>query len=194
MSRLTFDSSRFQCHLQCGQCNRFTKNGNQCRRRVCFGYPSCWQHTIADYGIKIRSSTVINGGKGLFATRNIPQGTWICPYLGELITETCLNIRYPGDETAIYVEPLRPGVYIDSACQRGIGSMANGLFTPNGIPLPASFHNVLAFYRPELDQVWLWARRNIPQNTELFLHYGPDYRLQGYHNTRRRQTIDTRPC
>ncbi len=196
--KLIFKTLQFQCHLQCGQCDHLTVAGVQCKRRVCFGAPTCWQHSKQDYGIKIKESTLEGTGKGLFATRYIPMGAWICPYLGEELQQACLDLRYPGNMTAPYTEtdtaPDGTVTIVDSACYRGIGSMSNGLFNQRtGVIRAKESHNSETVYRDEYSQIWLRATRNIPEGREVFVYYGADYHLEP-HETKRRNGNDTRPC
>lgn len=200
MSKLTFDSDTFKCHLRCDQCIFIKANGQRCRNRVCIGYPVCWVHTKQEYGVRVKDSTVEGAGKGLFAHVAKRRFEWICPYNGEMITQNCLDARYPGDVTAPYATQLDVpfamggGDYEDGACVRGVGSMANGLFDVDNTSLPLAAHNATIDQRPGYPGLWLRAWRNIPQGGEIFVWYGDDYRLNDDHTTKRRVGQDTRPC
>jgi hypothetical protein len=76
--------------------------------------------------------------------------------MGDVVTQTCLKERYPGHMTAPYAEVL-PGSrgVVDSACKRGIGSMANGLFNAHGKSRGVTLHNATSSFRPGLGQLWL---------------------------------------
>lgn len=205
MSKLTFEMQTapdhsWKCHLECGQCDAMTRAGAQCTRRVCFGYPTCWQHTITQYGVQIRPSNINGAGKGLFAKRNFAQGEWICPHGGQTtLDHACVHDRrYPGDDvTAPYVVTTEDGHMQDAACSRGIGSMANGQFRNNGRPEPINLHNTRLVTRDDLNNqeaVWLQATRNINQGSEILVHYGLAYILEDNHGTTRKRGNDTRPC
>ena len=196
MTRLTFTENGvtpFQCHLHCDQCAYTALSGARCRRRVCFGTPVCWQHTVKEFGIKSKGSTLPNAGRGLFAVKDFQRWDWICPYVGEAVTDQCLTLRY-GPGTAPYAVDADNGA-LDSACLRGIGSLANGLFTVNGNSRAERFHNAHIWYNPADRQVWLRAIRRIRAGDEVFVYYGNQYQLtNNTHSTSRRQVPDTRPC
>lgn len=184
---------KFACHLQCQQCAHVKADGLRCKNRVCFGTPVCWMHTKTKYKVRAKTSTIPNAGKGLFATALIPAGSWICPYIGEQLPKQCIEQRY-GTQTAPYVEMKSSVAYIDSACMRGIGSMANALFLPNGKCRGLSAHNCKSSLRTGLGQIWLKATKTIQAGQEIFHWYGNEYRLQHTHVTERKSRPDNRPC
>lgn len=206
-SRITFRVStgvnqEWECPIHCAQCEyiRENANGAQCRNRVCYGSPFCWQHNRMEWGVRAMPSTIPGAGKGLFATRAFAQDEWICPMICQQITQECLDVRYPGDMTAPYAEVDINGNISDCACSRGIASQANALFHPNGVVRPEEDHNAIAENGyddedPPNDMgVWLLARTNIPIGAEIFLWYGDAYRLEDTHTTRRRSSKNTDPC
>jgi hypothetical protein len=192
MTKLTFISRDFQCHLDCEQCDYVTPTGQRCRRRVCVGVPTCWQHTIRKYGIKSSVSTIPGAGRGLFATRDFARWDWICPYIGENISIDCLRNRY-GLTTAPYAADALPGQVVDSACRRGIAALANGHFTQNGVSRSRRSHNAGIEWR-DRTEIWFRASRTIRQGEEIFVHYGGTYRLGDVHVTKRKGGADNRPC
>ena len=191
-SRTVFQlNDSFQCELQCQQCAYMKETGSRCKNRTCIGVPFCWQHNRRLYGVQVRSS---NHGKGLFTTRFFPSGSWITPYKGEILSAQCLHSRYPGDITAPYSVRVNAQTFIDSACYRGIGSMANAKFGRNRFSRPRNFHNSELSKRRN-GEIWLKAIRDIPADHEIYVYYGTDYLLQHNHTTRRsRNYVDTRPC
>ena len=213
MSKITFSNDEFRCHLECDQCVFIKPDGQRCRNRVCIGYPVCWVHTKKEYGLRVKDSTIAEAGKGLFTLTGVENGEWICPYVGEQISQECLDARYPGDQTAPYavadgqfvfgdfddlvnenIQGFIGSPYIDSACVRGVGAMANGLFRRDGRSRTAAVHNATIDARPGYAGLWLRARKDIEPDSEIFVHYGPQYTLDDEHVTSRRQGIDTRPC
>lgn len=193
-SRLAYENWTFLCHLQCSQCSHVKCNGQRCRNRVCIGTPTCWIHTIQTLGVRVRPSNEAGAGKGLFTTTPRVMGEWICPYIGETITQACLDKRYPGDTTATYtVNASNERHHTDSACQRGIGAMANGKFDAEGFSRPRNRHNAVIETR-DGEGLWLQATRRIGANREIFVHYGDDYVLDDDHSTKRTTREDDRPC
>lgn len=190
--RLTFETNvqnGWRCKLLCDQCTSITVTGRRCRNRVCFGYPTCWVHTKKEYGVKIRPSA---HGKGLFATRDFNANDMICPYIGEPLTPRCLNSRY-GATTAPYaVNDQRTGLEIDSACIRGTGAMANGVFNRNGRSAAVTAHNAVLY--EDQGQIYLYARTNIAAGDEITVHYGQNYRMDSQHSTTRSSRVENKPC
>ena len=148
-------------------------------------------HTKIVYSVQVRDSTLVDAGKGRFATRDFEEGEWIIPYIGELINETCLNDRY-GDDTAPYASAFSKRWYIDGACTRGTATRANGLFQRDGRSRTVNAHGAVIENRDS--GLWLRARREISEGDEIFVWYGDDYLLEGAHRTRRSAIADTRPC
>ena len=167
-------SHAFRCPLQCQRCDGRTKTGTPCRKRVCVGTPLCWQHLLASKNLRIKPS--VNGpGKGLFAQlpgrgegRRLVFGpnAYICEYGGERITKTNLNARY-GDYTApyaLFVRGPRGGHYLNAACKRGVGAMAN--------------HAEAARANAKLSQARrgaLVATKPIYNGDEILVDYGDEY-------------------
>ena len=156
-------STHFCCELRAAQCAWAAG----CRRRVTIGLPHCWQHSKLVYGVKTAPSTIPGGGKGLFATRDFAKGERICPYGGALLTAREIDDRYPGDTLAPYAVKVFHDAYRDAACDRGIGSMANGMRWKRdcNAELFATKGKVL----------WLRAIRAIRTGDEILNHYQSDY-------------------
>jgi hypothetical protein len=196
MSRLTYTGDGFSCHLECSRCEHLNSNGQRCRRTVCFGIPVCWQHTRAQYGVRTGTSTIPGAGKGLFAMKAFAIDDWICPYVGESITDACSDLRY-GQGTAPYSTAANDQgtQHLDSACRRGTAAMANGLFYANGRSRPLAQHNARIYFNEDNgDRPWLGAIRPIAVGHEIFVYYGTDYLLQHNHQTKRRRGGIHKPC
>jgi hypothetical protein len=191
-SKLTFSTDDFSCHIRCDRCTHIKPNGERCKNRVCFGSPVCWIHTRQTYGVQIKKTAVM--GKGLFATEDIPANTWICPYNGETINKACLDNRYPGDMTAPYAYQKNRDSFEDAACLRGTGSMSNGKFRANGQSRALSQHNSKIVNRRNGVGPWLKSTKAISNGSEIYTYYGPDYRIEDNHDTKRTNQADTRPC
>src|SRR6476619_7360919 len=85
----------FECSLQCNRCkHRNPKTKQQCNRQTCIGVTLCWQHTLLDLRIQIKTSTIAGAGKGLFAIVKSARANEIifneddiiCEYTGEVLT------------------------------------------------------------------------------------------------------------
>jgi len=123
----------FTCNLQKERCIGLNRNGQRCKRETCIGTNYCFQHLESIKHLKIRPSTIPNAGKGLYAwDLKQPQnaiifrrGEKIIDYRGERITDDDeLEERY-GENTAPYSCRVNKNLVIDSACKRGVASMAN---------------------------------------------------------------------
>lgn len=196
-SRLTFVSENFNCKLKCQRCNVIKDNGERCKNTVCIGAPTCWIHAVQKYGVQVRDTD--NDKKGLFATRHIEANQWICPMGGEQITQYCLDNRYPGDITAPYGNSYQTNGgeqrVRDSACKRGIGSMAQAKFKQNGYSETRNNHNAEIAYRPTHRAPWVVALRDIDEDEEIFVYSGDEFKDGDYeHSTYRTTRDDTRPC
>ena len=166
-----FSSPTYSCHLETHLCAW----PGGCRRRVAIGLPMCWQHSRMAYGVRVGPSTIPEAGRGLFARRAFRKGEVICPYGGQLISVDEVERRYPGDTLAPYVEQISDTEYRDAACVRGLGSMANGMARRADC-------NAETFVRRDRTP-WLRAFKPIPEGTEIFNHYGPEYFAEGTVNT-----------
>lgn len=187
-----FQTAGWSQPLVSGRCPHETCGGERCKKTVSFGYPLCAVHNKLKYGVQVKLSTIKGAGKGLFATRTLPKHTWICPYVGEQTTMSCIHKRYPGRMTAPYTIQLPGGLAVDSASVRGIGSLANGKFNANGTVSSVNRHNCIARFRPSGDGtpgMWLKTTKTIHPAQEIFLWYGDEYILQENHSTTRRAKV-----
>lgn len=185
--------------MACQQCVETKPNGERCRNRVCMGVPYCWIHRKKKYNLIVKPSTIPGAGKGLFAVDAIPSQSWICPYYGQHLSMNCIDYRY-GEETAPYTASFGR-INVDSACKRGVGAMANGLFRLDGFSRSINQHNCSIEYKlrgyggTNSQGLWLFAFRDIPAGGELFCYYGEDYNLfDQNHVTKRTSRQDNRPC
>lgn len=167
---------------------------------VCLGVPFCSVHNAVKYGVRIKQSTIPNAGKGLFATRDVCKDSWICPYVGEVLSMRRFNKRYPGSMTAPYaiLLPGPGGGAVDAACTRGIASLANARFKKDGTVASLALHNCKFSHRSVGDGIpgiWLKATKQIRNGEEMFAYYGEGgYLLDDNHSTERRaNVVDSRP-
>jgi hypothetical protein len=165
----------FTCAVPTRQCTATNKSGGtQCKRLCAIGTPFCWTHLASLKHLKVKESTIEGAGRGLFA-HDPRQGQeailfrkdqTIAEYTGEIIDQTELVDRY-AQHTAPYAVQAGADRFIDAACDRCIGSIANT--RPRG-------QNVrFSVYR---GRVSLKATQNIRNGQEIFLAYGGQYRLE----------------
>jgi hypothetical protein len=180
------DHLLFQENLKCTQCQAITKAGTRCSLVSCIGQGYCWIHLKYNKHLRIKTSTIPNAGKGLFAINtklpHHPQqphhpdhvvfkpGDTITDYGGEVITHAQLQARY-GNHAAPYAAvqtTSNGGRYEDGATLRGVGTMANK--PPTGKP-----YNAVLSYSPTRQKLTLKASRRIYNHQEIFLSYGNQY-------------------
>jgi hypothetical protein len=180
------------CELECGQCpfeipgvptsrTRRLRADRRCSRNVCIGREYCFQHRKKEYGVVVKDSEWVNGGKGLFATENFRVGQFICPYGGKksliypIARGTGRRGRDPPikDKHAYLAQTNRnfdPVVWWeDAACVRGLGSLANGNNTDES--------NARFGWKPRNGpnkRLTLVARKPITAGTEIILKYAPN--------------------
>lgn len=191
------DEPKFSCHLECKECRQPTKTGAPCRRRVCIGLPYCWFHLAQAWKVKVGKSKVRNAGRGLFAHevgKNrgdlvFPEGTRIMPYDGESLSRAQKNLRYgPDSNTAPYGMAFDNVKFVDSACRRHVGALANTWFPGSSWAssretqpkrLNADFVSNTS-RRPRgggrrVKVIYMYAIRDIHQGEEILADYGAEY-------------------
>ncbi|MEM1441375.1 MAG: SET domain-containing protein-lysine N-methyltransferase [Verrucomicrobiota bacterium] len=113
-------------------------------------------------------------GRGLFAKKAIPKGTYVIEYVGERIGKDESNergwaqmdrARETGD-AAVYIFTLDDDWDIDGNVPENAARLMNHSCKPN----------CEAFI--EEDAIWIAALNDIPKNAELFFNYGFD--LENY--------------
>lgn len=166
----------FVGQLDFERCAGTSKNGNRCKRRVCIGLPYCFQHIKIEKHLQIKTSTIPNSGKGLFAFSKIPnellfrKDQTIIQYYGELISEDEKEERYD-DKTAPYGVIISQNEFEDAALRRGIGAIIN--------------HNTSRYVNARLGvcfnknphYVVIKANKNIYNGQEIFINYGDRYAM-----------------
>ncbi|CAM9791723.1 unnamed protein product [Ectocarpus sp. 6 AP-2014] len=83
--------------------------------------------------------------------------------------------------------PVPGNAVVDCARVRGIASLANGIFKPDGTVAPLIRHNCKVSYRPVGDGIpglWLKTTKTIEKGAEIFMSYGEGgYSLEDSHST-----------
>lgn len=168
----------FDGQLQSTQCTYVNAETHmQCHNRVVIGGKYCWVHSLKFLHLRILPSGIPNGGRGVYAVDTskdhgdvvIKKDKKICDYNGQIITQQELDHRYTEwNYTAPYTVQIseHQGLYEDAALLRGIGSVIN----ENKDRSNCRF----GIYRGHAIIV---ATRNIINYEELFLNYGPAYRI-----------------
>ena len=166
----------FDQPLDTVRCTASSKgSGNRCKNRVTIGLSTCWQHTLSQKFLQVKTSTIPNAGDGLFARKGpiddrsivvFKSGDVICQYNGEMISQQTLESRY-GQFTAPYGVELRAGRKEDGALSRGIGTLINHY--------PRKKNCRIAINRANRAQII--SMKTIKNGDELFVSYGRSYRF-----------------
>lgn len=177
----------FSDYLSSFQCIDINKNGHRCTKHSLIGIPYCWIHLQYNHYLKIKKSTIPNGGLGLFAFNKkagdnpiFKKGEKIIQYVGENIDLEELNERY-NKYTGPYAIQVNKNLYIDAALERGVGSLINHKNKSN---TNCEFMN-----SNKKKEIWIRATKNIYHDQELFLNYGRDYK---FHEPTEHKTINAR--
>jgi hypothetical protein len=180
------DDCTFQCPITRYRCEHVVAGANaQCKRQQYIGFSLCYQHLAIDAHLKIAPATNKEHGKGLFATNGtnngdvvFKNGERIIKYNGEVLDKAELDDRYGGDakDTAPYGYQVNKNKYVDSACLRSAGSLANHK--------PLQKANAKLYFSTSDGGVYIRALRKIKNNEEIFVNYGRSYRFIDNHETK----------
>jgi hypothetical protein len=140
---------------------------------------------LSEKKLRIKASVY---GKGLFAQLSrksaaadeivFEPGETIIEYTGDSIDLATLNGRYDLNPNQQYTAPYAYGItadsFIDSACNRGVGSLVNhkGMSRSNAKFVKIKNANNVAV------GVRLRATKNIRNNREIFASYGSGYNFR----------------
>jgi hypothetical protein len=147
------------------RCTADNKKGKQCGSRTCNG-EYCWNHLLSVNGLRIKNSTILRAGRGLFAARDFPRGTEVTMYTGDNVPGNADN--YDGSE---YVFELSLRSAIDAArTNTAPGRMINDA-TGSG----KKTNNCTWLVNRRNKTVRLTATRLVKKGEEFFVSYGPNY-------------------
>lgn len=173
----------FKCDINSVQCQAQKKNGRgRCGRVTAIGSPFCYSHLLTEKKLRIKPSTNPAAGKGLFAQAKdaenavvFKKNNTIIEYTGDTIDLATLNSRYSNRYTAPYAYEIKKDEsYVDSACNRGVGSLVN-----HKAPSKANAKFVKTRDANNVfNGVKLVAQKNIGNNKEIFASYGNTYRMR----------------
>ncbi|MFT3783149.1 MAG: SET domain-containing protein-lysine N-methyltransferase [Nibricoccus sp.] len=127
------------------------------------------RHPLAqqlDHWIRARRSAI--HGQGVYARRDIPDGTRIVEYTGQRITKAesrrreqqRLERQKRGGDDCVYIFDLNKKYDLDGRSTRNVARLINHSCSPN-----CRAENIRG-------HIWIIARRNIPAGEELTFDYG----------------------
>ena len=163
------NSPKFLCDLKSEQCLDTKKTGARCKCRAIIGYQYCHSHLMYKHKLKVKDSTIPGSGKGLFACDPMTERNEIIfrpkdrivIYGGEPLDQKELSKRY-GEHTAPYALKTGRDRFLDGACRRGVGSLANTRRNRNNAAFSSKY---------------LKATKNIRNGQEIFASYGRSYKM-----------------
>jgi SET domain-containing protein len=158
----------FKCTLVRARCIGVTLKGARCKRNTIKYVNRCYNHARSELGLVVKKSTIPGAGLGLFTTVARKRGDIITEYVGEVVDDAIEDERY-GNTTAPYSLEVSKNRVIDPACKRGIGSYANHN--------PQSTANAGFAKNSATKGAVIRARKAIKAGNEVFVNYGPDFRM-----------------
>jgi len=187
-----YNAGTWACELECMRClhqvrDPHTGHMRRCKRKTCYTLPYCAQHLVNVYHLRVGRTTLKDAqGRrlhftGLFACDKkkgaedvvfSARNNYIIPYVGELISRDTLEERYPEHETGPYTYGISNNRFIDGACQRGVGGLANMCIpslNPGCVENNATFSSSTTHY-PNII-----ATKTIRNGKEIFVSYGRSY-------------------
>jgi len=144
----------FECNDMC-RCNV-----NTCHNRVL-------QHGIT---VRLQAFRVYGMGWGIRSIQNIPKGSFICEYVGEIISDSEAETR---EDSYLFDLESRDGdtFCIDANRYRNIAGLINHLCTPNLTPVKVfTDHQDIRF-----PHIAFFANRDIRKGEELGFNYGEKF-------------------
>ena len=144
-------------------CEAINNNGNSCRNRTRRGH-YCWQHLRRDQQLRIKTSNIPNAGLGLFTTEDIKRNQRITEYLGEDLTRSEVERRYPG-KAALYVYCKSKNICRDARDSNS----SEARFANDG----RTDYTNNTYLRPR--SYILRAKKNIKKGDEILWSYGDEY-------------------
>jgi hypothetical protein len=169
-------TNRVECDLDCRRCTAINaKNGQQCKRTTCKHLPFCTTHLKSQMHLTVKKSIKIpEAGFGLFSYGKkendivFKKNDKIADYFGNLYTKAENDELYGSarNDVAPYTYKTSANKYLDSACTRSTAAFAND----NRGNANAQFKNDTS-----RGKVTLRAKKNIRNNEEIFVSYGPTY-------------------
>lgn len=109
-------------------------------------------------------------GRGLFATAEVPSGTYLFDYVGESLSESEMFARYP-DAKGRYIACIGEAMYIDGADEQKSG-MARWI---NHSQRRANVLWRKQRFGPGAPAMHFYTLRDIAEGEELFFDYGDEY-------------------
>ncbi|KAG9289157.1 hypothetical protein G9A89_022466 [Geosiphon pyriformis] len=124
--------------------------------------------------VEVRTSTIPNAGRGLFATRNLPMTTPLGFYFGVPTLEHEFDLYKDNVGKASHYSMRYRHTILDATDAKGEPfTDPNGkIFCPFHFMNEDPFGNMVFLEGNEVNQVICWTKRDILKGEELFVYYG----------------------
>ncbi|CAG8433201.1 513_t:CDS:2 [Ambispora gerdemannii] len=124
--------------------------------------------------VDVRTSTIPNAGRGLFATRNIPMSTPLGFYFGIPTMEHEFDLYKDNVGKASHYSMRYRHTILDATDEHGEPfTDPNGkIYCPFHFMNEDPFGNMVFLEGNEVNQVICWTKRDIQKGEELFVYYG----------------------
>ncbi|XP_053132898.1 histone-lysine N-methyltransferase EHMT1-like [Hemicordylus capensis] len=136
---------------------------------LCWCAKSC-PNRVVQKGLRIQLQLykTLEKGWGIRTVQDLPRGTFICQYFGELLPDT--EIEQREEDTYHYVMETEDGqyYYLDGRFYSGVGRFMNHACEPNVIPLRVCVGH-------EIPGIAFFTHRAIQAGEELGFNYGSSY-------------------
>jgi hypothetical protein len=158
---------------ECANCQATNKTNHlRCKNRTCTTGKFCWIHLQKILKLRVKTSTIPNAGKGLFASTGkntngvvFKKNQIIAPYTGREYTKADFETQFPGDQLKPYALLVGRNKYVDAfSTQSSVARYANdckGSRKRCNAKLTEAGN--------------LKAKFNIKEGQEILASYGSDY-------------------
>jgi hypothetical protein len=158
------------CSKQCGiNCTNFMKH-IECDNTICSIKGNCKNRRIQNSStVELKRIEVPKIGFGVAAVKDIKKATFICEYIGEVISKETLQARQNRSRDA-YVMDLYDGRYVDGFQFGNMSRYFNHTCKPN---MYAEEWTVMG-----LPRVALYSNKAVKKDKELTFNYGSGYPIE----------------
>ena len=147
-------------HASPGVCGRGWSSSHRTRHHP----RSCTTSASPRLELSVSVRAVAGKGEGAFAAEAVPEGRWVCSYVGELISLDDVDVRYP-DDLPRYLFDVGGGFYLDAQDSAHFSRYFNH-----------DEHGSLRFVVDKTKRtIDFFAARPIAHGDELTFDYGPGY-------------------
>jgi len=146
------------------QCEAITAKGRRCKQRTKRGV-MCHIHLSQKEHLRVKESTIPNGGLGLFTEKHLTRGNDVAEYTGEKV------VNPDSQWLSNYAVQIKknPPTYIDAKkTNTAVGRFANN--APRGEQNNSQF-----VYDARGRKLHIRATKPIPKNSEITVAYGRDF-------------------